>query len=234
MFAFLKKLDLFAKRYPTFNIKGNESVHTYFGGFTSICLYMIVLIIAMVKMERLVLRRNPQINKYESLDDRGKDDIFDTTQGNFAIAFGLIDFMTGKPKHDPRYIRYHAVYWKSIDSVIERRLVPIYPCKAADIARLLPDRNEDSIVKHLREEGAMQCIDWKTANFEIFGNTDLPSYGGLDILVTPCNVAWPIPREKGGTDQGVREDCEWDQTKGSKYIFDEGTNLVVMSNVSRF
>ena len=59
MFSFLKKLDLFARRFPTFNIKGDDKVQTYFGGLTSIFFYAVVFIIATVKMERLLMRRNP-------------------------------------------------------------------------------------------------------------------------------------------------------------------------------
>ena len=80
----------------------------------------------------------------------------------------------------------------------------------------------------------MHCIDWESGEIDIFGNVNLPDYGGLDILITPFNVAWPIPRNKGGLDQGVSEDCEWDREKGMEFIFGEGTNLVIMSNVSRF
>ena len=61
------------------------------------------------------------------------------------MAFGLVDFMTGQPKNDPRYIRWYAVYWKSLGDVLERNLIPIYPCKEENLDKFNPPGKKGDI-----------------------------------------------------------------------------------------
>ena len=85
----------------------------------------------------------------------------------------------------------------------------------------------------MKNNGALKCIDWKSEGVDIFGGDSSPDYGGLDIIVVPCNVAWPIPRSRGGTDQGVSEECSWDKEKALDYLYG-GLNIVIMNNAGQF
>ena len=125
-------MDLFEAPLPTLNIKGSSVVKTSLGGLLSILIMLSVGLFATVKFEHLVLRRNPSVNKYESENEHDAEKIFDTKHDDYAMAFALTDYMTGEPKDDPRIIRWYAVYWKNVDSVLERRLIPVYTCTDAD------------------------------------------------------------------------------------------------------
>ena len=97
-----------------------------------------VFLFSASKLEVLVKRKQPMINKYENEEALTVEDVFDTNNVKFAMAFGLIELMTGLPKHDPRYIRWYAVYWKTIGDVLERNLIPMYPCKKEDLDKFNP------------------------------------------------------------------------------------------------
>ena len=107
-------------------------MQTSLGGLLSILIMLTVGLFATMKFEHLVLRRNATVNKYEHENALDAEAIFDTKQDDFALAFALTDLMTGEPKDDLRFIRWYAVYWKKVDSALERRLIPVHTCTDAD------------------------------------------------------------------------------------------------------
>ena len=109
-------------------------MNTSLGGLLSISIMLAVGLFATVKFEHMVVRHNPSVNKYVSKNSHDAEAIFDTKDDDYAMAFALTDFMTGKPKDDPRFIRWYATYWKKVDSVLERRLIPIHTCTDIDYA----------------------------------------------------------------------------------------------------
>ena len=234
MFVFLKKLDLFGAPIPTFNIKGSSVVKTNYGGVLSGIIIVTVGIFAMMKFEHLINRKNPSVSTYENEISLDVDDVFDTTKEDFALAFGLTSYMTGKPMDDPKFIRWYAVYWKMVGLNLERRLVPVHSCTDTDYATFkTPERGSLAKYERLKKEGSLKCIDWKSAGIDIYDTESGADYGGLDILVLPCNNAWPIPRSEGGTDQGVSDDCNWDQKKTLEHLYG-GLNTVIMNNSGHF
>ena len=95
-----------------------------------------------------------------------------------------------------------------MDSVLELSHIPAHKCTDEDYANFKePIKSSKSKFDKLKNADALYCIDWKSADIEIFGSESSADYGGLDILVSPCNVAWPIPRSSGGIDQGVSDEC---------------------------
>ena len=172
---------------------------------------MTVGLYATMKTEHMIMRRNPSINMYEHENMHDADTIFDTKLDHYQLAFALTDLMTGKPKNDPRFVRWYASYWKKVESELERRLIPVHTCTDADYANFkAPIKSSQKKFDKLKKDDALQCIDWKSEGLELFGDESSSDYGALDILVVPCNVAWPIPRSRGGTDQGVSDECQWD------------------------
>ena len=140
------------------------------------------------------------------------EEIFDTTDEDYALAFALIDFVTGKPKDDPRFVRWFAVSYKFVGSEILEHLIPVHTCTDADYAKFkTPTTSSQVQFEKLRKDGGLKCVDWKSEEIEIFGGASSLESGGLDIMVMPCNVAWPVLKSKGGTYQEVSDECEWDK-----------------------
>ena len=124
-------MDFFEAPLPTLNIKGSSGVKTSLGGLLSILIMLTVGLFNM-KFEHLIVRRNPTVNKYESENALDVEAIFDTEHNDYAMAFALTDLMSGEPKNDHRFIRWYASYWKKVDSVLERRLIPVHTCTDTD------------------------------------------------------------------------------------------------------
>ena len=234
MFVFLKKFDLFGAPIPTFNIKGSSDVKTSLGGVLSGIIIVTVNIFAMMKFKHLIDHKNPSISTYENENSLEVDDVFDTTHEDFALAFALTNYMSGKPMDDPHFLRWYAVYWKKLGLNIERHLIPVHSCTDTDYATFkTPERGSLAKYERLKKEGSLKCIDWKSAGIDIYDTESGADYGGLDILVLPCNNAWPIPRSEGGTDQGVSDDCNWDQKKTLEHLYG-GLNIDIMNNFGKF
>ena len=79
----LKKLDMFAARLPSFNMKGKEAVSTSIGGILSIIIYMMTFVFSLVKIQDLFLRKNPIILSNTDLNAFGNEKKFSTGTDGF-------------------------------------------------------------------------------------------------------------------------------------------------------
>ena len=79
MLTVIKKLDLYGAPVPTLNINGKSSVKTLVGGILSFLIMLTVFLFAALKLEELVLRKQPMLNKYELERALTVEDKFDTT-----------------------------------------------------------------------------------------------------------------------------------------------------------
>lgn len=57
----IRSADVFGRNVPTFNIKGDENVRTFFGGAFTVGLMVLATVYALVKLQDLVTGDNPNI-----------------------------------------------------------------------------------------------------------------------------------------------------------------------------
>ena len=48
--SLLRSFDIFGKPLPSFNLKGQSSVHTMIGGVVTFCIFVVILIYSTMKM----------------------------------------------------------------------------------------------------------------------------------------------------------------------------------------
>ena len=79
----LRKFDTFGKPLPSFNLQGEQVVHTMTGGILTFVISVVLLIYAVIKLIQMVDQENPNIS---SLLDKS---VFDF---NEQIGLNEIDF----------------------------------------------------------------------------------------------------------------------------------------------
>ena len=58
----LLSLDLFGEPAPTFNIRGETRIRTYFGAVLSTMIITVTLLFSLFKLQHLLSRHNPTVN----------------------------------------------------------------------------------------------------------------------------------------------------------------------------
>ena len=137
-FSFLKKVDLFDKALPQFNLKGKSSIGTVFGGVLSLAILYLTFLFGCTKLVHLIERRNPTVNTYTRADAYENEEKLSLNDFNFMMAFTVENYYTHETLNDPRYTKWHAYLSVGKDSVVEPREVPVYPCRDEDFARFYP------------------------------------------------------------------------------------------------
>ena len=77
------------------------------GGCVTLVTLMLTLIFAALKLQQLIMHKDPTINAHTEYDAL-KDFEFDTAVPEFYFAIGLENLMTGEPYADPRFFRWAA------------------------------------------------------------------------------------------------------------------------------
>ena len=93
--SLVKRVDRYGADLPSFNLKGKESVKTFSGGIMTVIILAITLLFAGIKMEQLVMRKNPDVTKNIIEDFHGTDEkvllMDENGQGgtDFKMAFSF-------------------------------------------------------------------------------------------------------------------------------------------------
>ena len=64
----LLTLDMFGSPLPSFNIKGEDTVRTHFGGCVSFIIMFVAFLFATLKLQHLLSRHNPSVNYFVERD----------------------------------------------------------------------------------------------------------------------------------------------------------------------
>ena len=79
----LKRIDIFGKPLPGFNVKGSDVVNTIVGGFTTIIIAGIVLIYATTKLFHLHSKANPNVSSFVRQGSYEQEDYLNLNEMNF-------------------------------------------------------------------------------------------------------------------------------------------------------
>ena len=83
--SFIKNLDMFGKPIPGFNLRGKTSIKTSVGAICSILILMVMFAFGLLKLQKLVGRKNPLLvfNK----DKLDAEEFHSTGSDSFMMAF---------------------------------------------------------------------------------------------------------------------------------------------------
>ena len=167
VFSFVKDLDMFGAPVPNlFNMGGHKKVKTWLGALISIMIVSLIVAFSLIKIERLVQRKNPEIStNTEVLDFTEK---FDTSSDDFMMAFA-----TKSMDIEPRHARWLAEARYSIDgrSDVKRRW-DLHKCSEDEMKLFYEPENEitASDMKKYQQAGQLYCLDWKAIGYELYGD----------------------------------------------------------------
>ena len=103
IFKFVKRLDLFGVEIPQLNLNGETQVKSSIGSIITIIIAILMFIFALIKLEHLANRKNPDLSSIiESIDE---GEIYDLNEEDFMMAFTLEHWSTGI-KNDTRYFQW--------------------------------------------------------------------------------------------------------------------------------
>ena len=103
----LLTLDMFRQPLPAFNIEGEGHIRTYCGGCVSLIIIYVLVLFAVLKLQHLLSKHNPQVNTFVTRDHFEDSDIFTPGEDdNFSIASVVTNFITLDVKDDPLYVKW--------------------------------------------------------------------------------------------------------------------------------
>ena len=156
---FVKKLDMFGAQPPNFNIRGQKKVKTSYGACASILITTITLLFAIIKMEKLAMRKSPFVVSYtETLQGEGN---FNTGGDDFMMAFAAKSVTKDKYLSDESYIKWYVRFVVKIGDVENESWERLHRCSGEEFGRFYPPSPRISkIVKTIQEGGHFYCLDW--------------------------------------------------------------------------
>ena len=185
----LKKVDMFAAKLPMFNIEGKQAVSTSIGGLLSLIILSVTFMFAIMKIQDLLMRKNPNITTFVDPNAFTQADTFNTGEEGFQIAVALNNY--GKDAvEQARYIKFVARKMIQNGDDWTVTYYPLHPCTDEDFAKFHPSemRSTDAIDRY-RNEGGMWCMDWQAAQIEVYGTWRVDSvYQAIDLMAVPCGM----------------------------------------------
>lgn len=167
----LKKLDSFQEPIPGLNLKGKQAISTITGGLVSLVVSSIVLSFALLKLDVLLNKQNPDLITNIVDQAFGDEDYYDTAGEDFHLAFGLRGWHDDYSIDDEHYIKWFARVREQVDGVKSQRLLETYRCVDEDFEGFYPpDRLSAKIVEEMRSTNSFFCVDWKEADFKLYGD----------------------------------------------------------------
>ena len=97
-----------------------------------------------------------------------------------------------------------------MDHQLEEIYYPMHPCTEKEFSRFNPASNRSSKkMDNYQEDGYLMCLDWRAANFELYGTWRVDTdYAAVDVVIMPCGSRYVA---YDGTIHGGGDDCVWDK-----------------------
>ena len=96
-----------------------------------------------------MIRHNPRIVMYQEKDAFQSEDEFNPADSDgFMIAVGFIDFLSGVPRNDPRFVKwinFHQTY--EAGKFVAKSAYNLHPCTEEDFKKFYPP--EERAVKQV-------------------------------------------------------------------------------------
>mmetsp|Transcript_8518 Transcript_8518/g.10517 ORF Transcript_8518/g.10517 Transcript_8518/m.10517 type:complete len:124 (-) Transcript_8518:834-1205(-) len=121
----------------------------------------------------MIEHHNPLINTRTNFNML-LDAEFDTSrEDDFMMGFTMQTFGSSSVKDDPRFIKWFAVTYISIDGKLSTdKLIELKKCTEEDYDRFYPpERNSAPEFANIREQKGLFCLDWKALGFNMLSST---------------------------------------------------------------
>ena len=84
---------MFGRSLPTFNLKGDDMVKTYFGGLMTVCIVFVMIAYATIKFSHLIDKHNPNLAQYTEKNIYDLNDVINLNEINFRFAFTIEGYL---------------------------------------------------------------------------------------------------------------------------------------------
>ena len=213
----LRSFDIFGQQLPTFNLKGQSTVHTMAGGVITFFILVVTLVYASIKMVQLFDRHNPTVSQVLDKNVFDYNEKINLNEIGYRVAFSVEGYHSREMKDDPRYVKYLVRIFGKKEGVEYEKFIPYDKCTEEDWAEFPPpaQASADSWndIKSGEKRG-MFCLDWSEDIF-IYGNEKNEEYQRIELVLTPCNY---LHTHLGYKNDTVHPDCVADLEKQIEYL----------------
>ena len=135
---------------------------------------------------------------------------YNVDQEEFMMAFTAVNYDTGVPLSDPRYVKWVTAYWERVGGEWIINWFPMHKCSGAEMARFKNPENDliATRVNKLQTGGHFFCLDFKAMRFELYGSESKGvDFSALDPMLVPCASRIKL---FDGSEIGAEDNCVWD------------------------
>ena len=232
MDTFIRGFDNYAKEIPAFNLRGEANVKTLVGGVATLCVFLLTLAYASLKMVYLSSRRNPTVNDSKIDGYFPSSETVNLNEIGWRMAFSIENMETRKQIRDPRYVKWIVRLYKKHPEGLTEQHLPFHRCTTEDLAQFYPlARSAKDEFKSLTEDAhrGLFCLDSWPEDMYIGGDFSSADYQSLDFILTPCNY---IHNEMSNYGDKPTPECIPDLRKQLDYM--GPLDVVIYMNSERF
>ena len=219
MHSLLKRIDVFGKPLPTFNMNGDTQVHTMTGGLLTFFITIIILTYGTLKFIHLVDKHNPNVSEVMEKSVFDSSEELNMNDEGFRFAFTVEGYLDNEVKENPAYVKYIVRMMGRKEGVWFERHIPYHKCTDSDWEEFPPaSKAHADSWKEIKDDPkrGFYCIDWDDEDsFIVKGNENNVNYARLEFVLVPCNY---VHAEFGPTDDYIRDGCIADQAAQQKYL----------------
>ena len=160
--AILKNIDGFGQEIPSFNLKGETRVNTFFGGVITLLIMTLTLAYAILKGIHLLHRTNPTINHYSIPHHFDISKTVDLNEIGFKVAFSFRGSKSHLLLDDPHYVKWIVRRTGMRNGANFEETLPYHKCTDADFAEFHPPAKRSlEALKEIREDPkkSLFCLD---------------------------------------------------------------------------
>lgn len=188
---FLKQVDMFGAKLPTFNIKGHTKVLTVTGGILTSLLFIIFSGYALLKLTHLLDKHNPGISELKENNFYDFNTRVKMSEIGFKMAFSVEGYFDGKIKDDPRYVKLMARMYYKTDGRAHEKILSLHKCTDKDWSEFdEPARGMQDQLDNIKNdpERGMYCLDKdEMEGREIYGDEKNQNHARVELFLLPCN-----------------------------------------------
>ena len=153
------RVDQLGSPVPSFNVQGETTINTGFGGCISLVTILLTMIYALDKFITFYKKEDPAIYG-ETLRDSTEQIRLQET--DVVMAFALESAAANQLKEDPRYIRtfaYNKV--KHVDGRVDHYPIELHKCTDDDWDQFHEiDRKSKPAFDRIKDADGWMCLDW--------------------------------------------------------------------------
>ena len=130
--SILERVDQFGRPLPTFNLKGEEMVHTVTGGLMTFFILVVMLSYGTLKFYHLVTLHNADVTSVLETDVYDYNERLNLNDIGFRFAFSVRGYHSQELKDDSKFVKYIVRMFGRKEGKEFERLLPYHKCVESD------------------------------------------------------------------------------------------------------